>query len=77
MQAEAFPPIQLPNNKLLRNQVRSKKAHGQQPYSCPESIFPWLTSYSQHEILDFSSPDSHRLLSALCLINILFSTSRD
>lgn len=42
--------------------------------SCSESISSWPTSHSQHEILDFLGPDTHRLLTFV-LNNVLFSTS--
>lgn len=64
MQAgEAFSPIHLPNCELyLENRSGPQRLTPNSLYSCLESIFPRPTSHSQHEILDFLSPDTHRLL---------------
>lgn len=66
---EAFSPLQLLNSKLcletrplVHRLVQSSKS-----LFMLRSIFSWLTSHSQHEILDFLSPDIHRFLSLVLI----------
>lgn len=74
---EALSPIQLPNSKLyfkIRSVIQKlmQWSTAECLYSCLGGIVPWPRSYSQHEILDFSSPDVPACV--LCSNDVLFST---